>query len=240
MSRRNEKIFFALTWLFQGPSVLNAVGYAIMHRLHHDHSDTLEDPHSPWNFRFKEFMKKIFAGAIMMWQTRVFYNFTTKFPQRFMEAWKRDYTPSWDKFEKFSESRGSRIFWVTLYLCVYFWIINIFDLSYFWLLLFLPHILMTAIQGFMVNWFGHKHGYQNFDNGDHSTNTLRIDVLGNGELYQNNHHKDKDDPNFARKFLEVDIVYQIEKILDLLGIIKLKRRPRFRILNLMGFKKRAV
>jgi len=31
---------------------------------------------------------------------------------------------------------------------------------------------MGPIHGAIVNWAGHKYGYQNFDNGDRSRNTL--------------------------------------------------------------------
>ena len=47
MSRFWERVFFFLTFLAQGSSFLNPRAYAILHRLHHKHSDTEQDPHSP-------------------------------------------------------------------------------------------------------------------------------------------------------------------------------------------------
>ena len=47
MSKGWEKVFFFLTFLTQGSSFLNPRAYAILHRLHHKHSDTEKDPHSP-------------------------------------------------------------------------------------------------------------------------------------------------------------------------------------------------
>ena len=40
MSKSWEKVFFFLTFLTQGSSFLNPRAYAILHRLHHKHSDT--------------------------------------------------------------------------------------------------------------------------------------------------------------------------------------------------------
>jgi stearoyl-CoA desaturase (delta-9 desaturase) len=47
MSKTWERIFFFCTFLTQGSSFLNPRAYAILHRLHHKHSDTEKDPHSP-------------------------------------------------------------------------------------------------------------------------------------------------------------------------------------------------
>jgi stearoyl-CoA desaturase (delta-9 desaturase) len=43
-----------------------------------------------------------------------------------------------------------------------------------------------------------------------------------GELFQNNHHKFKDSPNFAKKWFEFDPSYQVMKLFNFIGIIKLK------------------
>ena len=83
---------------------------------------------------------------------------------------------------------------------------------------------MGPIHGFIVNWFGHKHGYQNFiDTGDCSTNTFPVDILMSGELYQNNHHKYPTKSNFAHKWFEVDFGYISMLFLEKLSLIKIKR-----------------
>jgi stearoyl-CoA desaturase (delta-9 desaturase) len=89
--------------------------------------------------------------------------------------------------------------------------------------LLLPiHFLMGPIQGAVVNWAGHKYGYRNFpDEKDQSKNTLFIDFLMLGELYQNNHHHAGARPNFAAKWWEFDPVYPVIKFFDMVGIIKL-------------------
>jgi stearoyl-CoA desaturase (delta-9 desaturase) len=81
---------------------------------------------------------------------------------------------------------------------------------------------MGPIQGAVVNWFGHKLGYSNFNNGDHSKNSTPWGILLMGELFQNNHHHAKDDANFAKKWYEFDLTYGIMRVLNFAGIIKLK------------------
>ena len=96
------------------------------------------------------------------------------------------------------------------------------DIVYYPFLVF--HFLMGPIQGAIVNWFGHKVGYRNFNLKDNSKNTLPIDFLLMGELYQNNHHKNGKKPNFATRFFEIDFTYQIMRILIAFGVIKLREK----------------
>ena len=92
-----------------------------------------------------------------------------------------------------------------------------------WVYLLLPiHFLMGPVHGAIVNWCGHKYGYSNFDNGDHSKNMLPMDFLMMGELFQNNHHKSPNAPNFAKKWYEVDPTYPIMLFLNWTKIIKLR------------------
>jgi stearoyl-CoA desaturase (delta-9 desaturase) len=90
--------------------------------------------------------------------------------------------------------------------------------------LFLPiNFLMGPIQGAIVNWAGHKYGYRNFDSPDKSKNTLFIDFLLMGELFQNNHHQAGAKPNFAAKWFEFDPTYPIILFLHKIRVIKLVR-----------------
>ncbi|MGZ3932028.1 MAG: acyl-CoA desaturase, partial [Bacteroidia bacterium] len=62
------------------------------------------------------------------------------------------------------------------------------------------------------------------DNDDHSKNTLPIDFLMMGELFQNNHHKSPNSVNFARKKFELDPSYYIIKVMHWVRIIKLRKQ----------------
>lgn len=212
MNKTTERIFYFLTWFFQGSSFLVPRAYGVMHRMHHEYSDTEKDPHSP------HFFRDIFQ---MMWETKKIYNdFNTgvRTPEtRFSEN-----LPTWKALDKFGESNIVRLLWVAVYITFYVLMIQYFELSWFWLFLLPIHFLMGPIQGAMVNWFGHKLGYRNYSNGDQSVNTTPVGLLLMGELFQNNHHKYPESINFAQKWYEVDFTYPILKLLHWIGIISIK------------------
>jgi stearoyl-CoA desaturase (delta-9 desaturase) len=84
---------------------------------------------------------------------------------------------------------------------------------------------MGPVQGAIVNWCGHKYGYSNFNNGDHSKNTTPFGILLMGELFQNNHHHAKNNANFARRWFEFDVTFIAMKVLHKLKIIQLVPVP---------------
>ena len=84
---------------------------------------------------------------------------------------------------------------------------------------------MGPIHGFIVNWFGHLVGYRNFkDREDNSQNTLPVDFLMMGELYQNNHHQAPNQGNFAHRWFEMDLGHLIAFLLQKLHIIQFKHQ----------------
>jgi stearoyl-CoA desaturase (delta-9 desaturase) len=80
---------------------------------------------------------------------------------------------------------------------------------------------MGAVQGAIVNWCGHKYGYTNYNNGDQSKNSSPWGFLLMGELFQNNHHYNSQNANFATKWFEFDLTYLIMKALDKARIIQI-------------------
>lgn len=207
MSKGWEKFFYLFTWIMQGSSFLNPRAYAIMHRMHHSYSDTKKDPHSPLYHR------EVFS---MMWFTKMIYNGLTTGKIKPERKFDKNY-PQWYFVDKYAETNYVRIAFGTLYFLFYF-----FFATHWWMFLFLPiHFLMGPIQGAIVNWSGHKYGYRNFNENDHSRNTLFIDFLLLGELFQNNHHHAAARSNFAAKWWEFDPVYPVIKVLDKMRVIRL-------------------
>lgn len=209
-----EKIFFIFTWMSQGSSYLVPRAYAVMHRMHHDFSDTEKDPHSP------HFFKDVIS---MMLKTKEIYTGFVTGKLTAASKYCQD-LPVWEKFEKFAGSSYTRLAWGALYTAFYLLIIIKFDLSYFWLLLLPIHYLMGPIHGAIVNWCGHKYGYSNFNNHDKSKNSEPIGFLLMGELFQNNHHKYPTSANFAKRWFEFDPTYVILVIMHYVGIIRLQNK----------------
>ena len=216
MSKFTEKVFYVLTWIFQGSNYLSPFGYGTMHRMHHAYADTENDPHSPtydetiWN---------------MMWKTKTIYsdiaNGKMKVESRFTDG-----VPRWDAFDKIARSWPSRVFWGSLYILFYWKFATVW---YLWLLLPLQ-FLMSPIHGAIINWFAHKYGYINFKVGDTSKNFLPVDFLMMGESYHNNHHKHGSRANFGGiRWHEIDPTYYIIKGLNAMGVIQLAQQKEVKL-----------
>jgi stearoyl-CoA desaturase (Delta-9 desaturase) len=213
MGPKTERALHLLTYLVQGASYLSPRGYAILHREHHAFSDTERDPHSPHNF--KDAMR-------MMLSTKHRYDdyaYGRKEPEaRFLGGY-----PEWKLVDRtLGQSWVMRLTWIAAYTLFY-----VAFATSPWQFLLLPiHFVMGPVHGAIVNWCGHKYGYSNFDNGDKSLNTLPVDVLCMGELFQNNHHKWGMSPNFAARRWELDPTWQVMRVLAKLKIIEIATPQR--------------
>jgi len=218
MSKGWEKFFNYLTAITQNSSYLNPRGYAVLHRMHHAYSDTEGDPHSP-----KTYGNMVPGLFKMMYKTKRIYHgiaYREKEPEaRFDGEFPHDPLLDW-----MGKSWTMRILWGASFVVFYY-----FFASSPWLWLLLPgHWMMGATHGAIVNWSGHRYGYRNFELKDVSRNSLPIDFLTAGELYQNNHHKFPMSPNFAARWWEVDTTYQVMRLLNWVGIIDMSGSQKIR------------
>lgn len=209
MNKFWERFFYLLTFFTQGSSFLNPRAYAIMHRMHHAYSDTEKDPHSPHFFRD-------------VWQmtmhTKDIYLDYVKYNKQPEKPFQGSY-PEWKFMDALSDSWIVRIAFGTGYFLFY-----LYFAPTYWLMALLPiHFFMGPVHGAIVNWCGHKYGYSNYDNDDHSKNSLPIDFLLMGELMQNNHHKSPNNINFAKKWWEFDPTYPVIRFLNAIHVIKLRK-----------------
>jgi len=204
-----ERFFYLILLISQGSSFLNPRAYAILHRMHHAYSDTEKDPHSP------HFFKDVFG---MMIATKNMYMNYLQFKIQPEPAFQGNY-PEWPVVDRIGNSWAWRIACGLFYIGFYVAFAN-----YWWMYILLPvHFLMGPLHGAIVNWCGHKYGYSNHDNDDHSKNSLPWDFLLMGELFQNNHHKKPNSPNFATKWWEFDPTYPVMKVLHWMRIIKIRK-----------------
>jgi stearoyl-CoA desaturase (delta-9 desaturase) len=210
MSRFWEKFFFIFTYITQGSHYMSPKAYAIMHRLHHAHTDTELDPHSP------NFSSNIFS---MMMRTRRIYQEILTGKMQVDEKYTKN-LPEWDGFDKWANSVWSRSLWVVAYVAFFV----IFATSP-WLYLLLPVVItMGAFHGAIINWFAHKFGYRNFILKNTSENLLSVDILMLGESYHNNHHKRPSAINFGVRWHEIDPVYPVILLLDRLRVIRIPQK----------------
>lgn len=203
-----EKVFYWLTFIFQGSSFLSPYAYGVMHRLHHAYADTEEDPHSP------SFSKNLFD---MMWKTKNYYNHILRREDSIEEKFKKN-VPHFTFVEKLGDMWSIRLAWGILYVLFY-----AYFATEWWMYLLLPiHFLMGPVHGVIINWYAHRYGYRNYDVDDTAKNLLPFDFLMMGESYHNNHHKFGGRANFGIKWHEFDPTYPFIVLLNAMKIIKLK------------------
>lgn len=209
MSKFWEKFFFIYSYIMQGSHYMSPRAYAIMHRLHHSHTDTEKDPHSP------NFSTNIFS---MMWRTSMRYRDIFSGKELVEEKYLKN-IPEWDKFDRWANSPANRLLWVGIYTVLFV----IFATSP-WQYLLLPVVItMGAFHGAIINWFAHKFGYRNFRLRNTSQNLFSIDILMLGESYHNNHHKRPSSVNFGFRWHELDPVYFIILFFNWLGIVRIPK-----------------
>jgi stearoyl-CoA desaturase (delta-9 desaturase) len=203
-----ERVFHLCTYVCQGSSYLNPRAYAILHRMHHAYSDTEKDPHSPVQQP---------NPLRMMNRTRDIYRAIVRgtYPveARFLGSY-----PVWPALDRFAHRWMSSVAWGTAYVAFY-----LAFASHAWQLALLPiHFFIGPVHGAIVNWFGHWLGYRNFARKDASRNTLAVDFVTLGELFQNNHHEHAMRPNFAVRAFEIDPAWVVIRLFAWLGILELR------------------
>lgn len=203
-----ERVFYVLTYLAQGASFLTPRAYAILHNNHHKYSDTKKDPHSP------HYQSNIFGLLLKM---LLEFESIRLHPEKHKPDHDTMEYPDWPLFERLAESYPVRALWLVVIIYIYF----LLDAP-LWAYILVPlHGYIGPLQGGIVNWFGHKNGYVNFKMSDKSRNSLPIDFILMGELYQNNHHRYPLNINFSSRWFEVDVTYYIIRLLGFVGIINL-------------------
>ena len=156
---------------------LDPKGWSVMHRLHHQYSDTALDPHSPTTYGI--------AGVMMAQLNsykKILRGLKRHDPQYLAVASDLDFEVHWLNRYKLWVLPYALHASIALVLGVVFhaWLLG---LAY-WL-----GIMSHPLQGWLVNSFGHSSGYRNFHIGDDSRNNTLIALLVMGEGYQNNHHR---------------------------------------------------
>jgi len=208
MSPGTEK-FLAVTgnWL----TGIDPKAWACMHRLHHVHSDTEHDPHSPVHYG-------IFG--VMMGQLRSYERILGKLKRGDKEL---SEVVADIKFDVNILNRKK--IWFLPYLLhigISGFLAYTFGSAWVGAAYFLG-IMSHPIQGWMVNSLAHHSGYRNFDSADNSKNNVFVSYLVFGEGFQNNHHSRPFAANFAVKSHEVDMGYWLCIAAEKLGMVRIPR-----------------
>ena len=183
--------------------------WVVMHRLHHAHSDTPEDPHSPVNVGWRGLLKAQLDGY-----TRTQQGLLRGDPR--YTSLGRDLPLSWP-------TRTGR--WYAPYLLhVVVGVVVGVTLGWWLAVALLAGLLSHVVQGAIINYFGHAHGGRNFDLDDNSRNNHVAAWLVLGEGFQNNHHRYPSSARFSYRRREIDLGYGVVRVFQALGILRVVPR----------------
>lgn len=185
-----------------------------MHRMHHEYSDTEQDPHSPWRYG----LFGVIWGQLVSYE-RTLIGLKNNRPK---------YTSVVSDIQFDVSALNKRGLWLLPYL---FHIViataialltgsNWIGLGYY--------LGMTShpIQGWLVNAFGHHSGYRNYQVADKSTNNTAVALLCFGEGYQNNHHARPASAKFSVRWFEFDAGYVLCKVASYAGLLKIVKEKQ--------------
>jgi len=182
--------------------------WACMHRIHHLHSDTSLDPHSPRNWGIWGVWKGQYKSYLGI--------------QKELMAKNKTYTEivqdiTFDVSNIFFKN-GSW-FPYAMHLVIALGLYGFFDSFWVGAGYFLG-LMSHPFQGWLVNAFAHKYGPRNFETDDDSTNNTFVGLFVFGEGYQNNHHRYPERAKFSVKWHEIDLGFALCLLSAKLGLLK--------------------
>ena len=189
------------------------IGWVGTHRMHHQHSDTEHDPHSP---------NHGFTWAHVLW-----------FMHRYHHGVHRRQAAT-----DLLKDRGLRFLDTYSWLPIVGLILVLFAGGWAWGTFVSGHtgwvtgaswvvwaVALRTVVFFHLTWFvnsaGHTWGYQNYkDTGDRSTNLWWLALFSFGEGWHNNHHANPRSAAHGLRWFEFDITYYTIKVLGWVGLAK--------------------
>lgn len=194
-SHKSFELNPVLKWLFSTIALLagrgSVLGWVYLHRLHHAYSDEEKDPHSPHNLGYK-----LFGFGHMKKQEGEMKIFLVK----------ELMTPAQLFIHK----------WYMLLLLPIVVIFAIIDLQLlYWAWIVPATLIQLSTSNF--NYFGHIHGYRNYETKDQSRNNAWLWPIILGEAWHNNHHAD------AKNYSTKHKAWEIDPLTWLIKLVKIKQ-----------------
>ena len=193
--------------------------WVAIHRMHHQHSDRQEDPHSPLvNFYWAHI-------GWLIYQNKYFG--TLDFYDRYVRDLVKD--PFYLRLE-----RNAMYFWVYVTHAILFYLAGLgigwwmtgsrSETSQFAASLLVWGVFVRTVYVWHITWavnsVTHLWGYRNYEVADQSRNNWIIGLTNNGEGWHNNHHAFPRCAAHGHMWWELDLTYLFILLLERLGIAK--------------------
>jgi stearoyl-CoA desaturase (Delta-9 desaturase) len=188
---------FLLGFLAQTSAQKGVLWWAAHHRMHHRHSDTSADPHSPGRYGF--------------WWSHIGWlvsQTSDAYDHRLMQD-----------FEKYPEIRLLNRYHRTpaLLFGAVVYAVGGFEV-FMW-----GFVLSTVVLWhgtFSINSLAHLWGSRRFQTKDDSRNNLLLALITLGEGWHNNHHQYMSSARQGLKWWEIDVTYYVLKVLSFVGVVR--------------------
>ncbi|MBC7793384.1 MAG: fatty acid desaturase [Clostridia bacterium] len=189
---------------------LDPKAWVVMHRLHHAHSDTDDDPHSPANVgllgigleQLRSY-KRVIIGLLKSKPAYTRYAKDLDFELNALTRTNRWWVP-YALHAAVGLALGAGVGWLM-------------GVCYF------AGVMSHPVQGGIVNSLGHAVGPRNFPTPDNSRNNHVAAWLIFGEGFQNNHHQYPASASFSYRWYEVDMGYAICLLLQKARLLTVNR-----------------
>lgn len=176
--------------------------WVAVHRKHHHFSDQEGDPHSPYIYG--------------LWHV-LFGNFFYYRNEKNNLATIRKYTPDYrpDFLDRIPGIRFAPLAGLAIFMLLF---------GPAWgLAAWVFHVVAYILLNSMINSLCHMIGYRNYDN--LATNLQWVALLTGGEGLHNNHHEYPSSARFAQRAREFDPAWPVIRILEGLGLARVKPEP---------------
>jgi stearoyl-CoA desaturase (delta-9 desaturase) len=191
-------------WLWLSTSIVTKEWVAV-HRKHHAFADRDGDPHSPVLEGLRNIILK---GAF-------YYRNTVRIPE-VLEKYGKGTVSDWLERVVLSRRPWLGIVFM-LGIDIYLFGFYVGPLVWAAQMLWIPFWAAGIING-----VGHAVGYRNYDVKDESRNILPIAIWLGGEELHNNHHADPHSAKFKAKWYEFDIGWLYIRMMQLVGLAKVR------------------
>ncbi len=188
------------------------------HRMHHQHSDEMEDPHSPLVTFFWSHIGWLIFDNRATHSAAAYYKYA------------RDVLD--DPYYMYLEKHRSAANWIYLAHALLFFLGGLATAwattgefaagLQFGLSLLIWGVALRTVYVWHITWavnsLGHVFGYRNYETSEDSRNNWFVALITGGEGWHNNHHHDPASASVQHRWWEFDLNYYIIKSLEFVGL----------------------
>jgi fatty-acid desaturase len=201
------------------------MNWVAVHRMHHQHSDEKEDPHSPKVSFFWSHMGWFMVIDPAIWNISTYDRYARDLlKDRFFKSFERPRI--WRQVQFIQWSIFLAIGLLVGALVTQTWLGTLqMGLSCFIWGVFVRTVLVWHIT-WSINSLTHIWGYRNFKTADRSKNNFLIGIISNGEGWHNNHHSQPRSAGHGMRWFELDVSYITIRLLALVGLARDVVKPK--------------